>query len=428
MVGWIVPSGGPTFRSRFPFLLTFNYWTNVSKAKAEAGEKFIEKTHFLERAANEIAPPTDSPESRLRKLYAYVQKVRYLSYEPEQTEKETKRERLSENKSAEDIFKHNYGYANEINYLFTALARSAGFDASIVEIVDRRSAILEDQVLDASQLNAIVVLVRLNGQDLYFDPATRFCPYGLVPWFESDTRGIRWDKLNGNIVKVESHSNEAGAVERTARLKLQPDGSLEGTLEIVFSGQEALDRRLSAYDEDDEGRRKLMEDEVKDLATPGATIDIDEVTGWHDSEPPLRVKWHLQAPHFAVLTSRRMLFPLSVFQANSKNPFPQVYRTQPVYFGHGYRITDKVEISLPAGYKLEALPTESQSVVTTDFAEFQAKRSSEAGAVRLERHTEMKGNFFPVQSYASLRAYFQKVRQVDAQNVVLVKEVADHAH
>jgi len=181
-------------------------------------------------------------------------------------------------------------------------------------------------------------------------------------------------------------------------------------------------------EESPQQRLMLMEDEVKDLAAPDATIEIDEVTGWHDSEPPLRVKCHLRAPHFAVLTSRRMLFPLSVFQANSKNPFPQVYRTQPVYFGHGYRITDKVEISLPGGYRLEALPPESQSAVTTDFAEFQAKRSSEAGAVRLERHTEMKGNFFPVQSYASLRAHFQKVRQVDAQNVVLVKEVADHAH
>jgi hypothetical protein len=175
----------------------FNYWTNISKARADLGEKFIEKTRFLERAANEIAPATDAPETRLRKLYAYVQKVRYLSYEPEKSEKETKREHLAENKSAEDIFKHNYAYANQINYLFTALARSAGFDASIVEVVNRSSAVFEEQVPDLSQLNAMVVLVRLGGQDLYFDPATRFCPYGLVPWFESDTHGVRWDKLHG---------------------------------------------------------------------------------------------------------------------------------------------------------------------------------------------------------------------------------------
>jgi hypothetical protein len=404
----------------------FSYWSNLSKARAEASEKLTGKTPFLERAANQIAPSTDPPETRLRKLYARVQEVRYLSYEPEKTEKETKREHLADNKSAEDIFKHNYAFANEINYLFTALARAAGFDASIVAVVDRRFAIFEPQVPDASQLNAIAVLVRLNGQDLYFDPATRFCPYGLVPWFESDTQGIRWDKLHGDIVKVQSAASALGMTEHTASLKLQPDGGVEGTLEIVFTGQEALDQRLAAYDEDDEGRRKLMEDELKELTPSGATIDIDEVTGWQDSEQPLRVKCRLRAPHFAALTSKRMVFPLSVLQANGKNPFPQVYRTLPVYFGHGYRTTDRIEIFLPAGYELEALPSESK--VATDFAAFDIKRSSDAGVVRLERHTEMKGYYFPVQFYGSLRAYFQKLRHSDALNVVLLKENADNGH
>jgi len=231
--------------------------------------------------------------------------------------------------------------------------------------------------------------------------------------------------MKGDVVSVKSPTDEIGATERTASLKLQSDGSLEGTLEIVFTGQEALDRRLSASDEDDEGRRKLMEDEVKDLAPAGATIDLDEVTGWQDSEQPLRVKCHFHAPHFATFTSRRMLFPLSVFQVNGQNPFPQVYRTQPVYFSHGYRTSDKVQISIPSGYKLEALPGESKS--TKEFASFDAKRSSDTAVVRLERQTEMRGYLFPLKSYLSLRAYFQKLRESDAQNVVLLKEDAEHA-
>jgi hypothetical protein len=205
----------------------------------------------------------------------------------------------------------------------------------------------------------------------------------------------------------------------------QPDGSLEGTLEIVFTGQEALDRRLSGYDEDDAGRRKLMEDEVKELAPAGAIIEIDEVSGWQDSEQPLRVKCHLHAGRFAARTSKRMLFPLSVFQTNSKHPFPQIYRTQPVYFGHGYRTSDAIEVSLPIGYKLEALPPESTDV--TQFAEFHAKRTSESGIVRLDRHTEMKGYYFPLKYYLPLRAYFQKLRQSDAQNVILIREDAERA-
>jgi len=406
--------------------LVFNYWKTVSKSQAEAIQKFTDKTRFLERAATEIAPATDPPETRLRKIYAHVQKIRYLSYEPEKTEKETKREHLAENKSAEDVFKHNYAYGNQINYLFAALASSAGFDTWLVRLVDRSSAIFEEQVLDASQLNAFVVMVRVGGQSIYFDPATRYCPYGLLPWYESDTHGITIDKSGGTVVKAFSPAGELGTTERSSNLKLQPDGSLEGTLEISFMGQDALDRRLSASDEDEAGRRKQMEDDVKDLAPAGATIDIDEVTGWQEPEQPLRVKCHLHAPRFAALTSKRMLFPLSVFQSNSKNPFPQVYRTQPVYFSHGNRTTDKIDITIPAGYKLEALPAQTDNVAA--FAEFHAKRSNDGGVVRLDRHTEMKGYYFDLKSYGALRAYYQKLRQSDALNVVLVKEDAEHAH
>ena len=402
------------------------YWNDFGKRQAQRAQKLIEKTSFLERAAKEIAPPSDPPEARLRKLYTRVQQVRYLSYELSKTEKEVKREHLSENKSAEDILRHGYGSANEINFLFTALARAAGFDASIVEVVDRASALFEPEVLDASQLNAIVVLVRLNGKNLYFDPASRFCPYGLLPWFESDTTGVTWDKSGGELLNVHAPADESSAIERTAELKLQPDGSLDGQLDVVFTGQEALDRRLWAFNEDEAGRRKLLEDEIKELAPPGVKIDVDSVTGWQDSEQPLRAKCRFHALRFAVLTQQRMLFPMAVFQANRKSPLTHLRRTQPVYFRHGYSEVDNITISMPAGYRLEAIP--SGADLKTPFADFQVKRTGEAGLVRLERHAVINRYYFPREYYGSLRQYFEQLRQSDAENVVLHQLEAAQAH
>ena len=402
------------------------YWNEFGRAQAKRAEKLIEKTSFLERAANEIAPPSDPPQARLRKLYARVQQIRYLSYEPSKTEKEVKREHLAENKSAEDILRHGYGSANEINFLFTALARAAGFDASIVQVVDRASARFEPDVLDTSQLNAIVVLVDLKGENLYLDPASRFCPYGLLPWFESDTKGVKWDKFGGALLDVHAPADESSAIERTAELKLQPDGSLDGNLDLVFTGQEALDRRLAAFDEDETGRRKLLEDEIKELTPPGVKIDVDSVTGWQDSEQPLRVKCRFHALRFAVLTHQRMLFPMAVFQANRKSPLAHSKRMQPVYFRHGYSEVDKITISMPAGYRLEAIPSEAD--LKTPFAAFQTKRTGEAGLVRLERHAVISRYYFPPESYGGLRQYFEQLRQSDAENVVLHGVEAAQAH
>jgi len=421
---YMPPESMLTSRVHFYYAVAYigDYWQEFGKLQAEKAEKFIEKTAFLERAANQISPPNDPPETRLHKLYARAQQVRYLSYEPSKTEREVKREHLAENKSAEDIFRHGYGYGNEINFLLTALARAAGFDASIVQVVDRSSALFEPQVWDDSQLNAMVVLVRLKGVNLFLDPASRFCPYGLLPWFESDTRGVMWDKSGGQLLEIHSPASNSSAIERTAELKLQLDGGLDGTVEISFSGEEALDRRLLAADEDEAGRRKLLEDEIKDLTPPGATIDVDSVAGWEDSEQPLKVKGRLHASRFATLTEKRILLPPAVFQSTRKRPFIYANRSQPVYLRHGYRELDRITISLPTDYRVEALPAETD--YKTSFATFHAKRTGQKDRVELERNAVMGGYYFPVESYGALQQYFEKLRQSDAENVVLHRSEA----
>ncbi len=391
-----------------------NYWRDVSETNATSADRLIEKSKFLEQAARQIAPASDPPEVRLKKLYARVQQVRYLSYDPDADTLP-----VSKNKSADDIFRHNYGYGNEINFLFTALARSAGFDASIVSVATRSSSILEPQVLDESQLNALVVLVRLNGENIYFDPATRFCPYGMIPWNEDDSRGLRWDKAGGELLRVESQASKLSTIERHAELKVQPDGALEGSLEIVYAGQDALELRLSAYDEDDAGRLKIAEDQVKELTPAGVTVDIDSVTGWQDSEQPLRIKCHLHAARFASLTANRMLFPMAVFQLHERNPYNKTYRANPLYLQYGYVRKDQIAISLPSGYQVEAMPADTEQ--KTFFASIHLKHTSEGNILKLERQRELNGYLFLASSYAVIRDFTEKVRQHDAENVVLHK-------
>jgi uncharacterized protein DUF3857/transglutaminase superfamily protein len=390
------------------------YWRDVSESAAKVADKWLEKTHFLEEAARQIAPVTDPPETRLKKLYARVQQVKYLSYD-----QDADTLRVSQNKNADDIFRHNYGYGNEINFLFVALARSAGFDASIVSVVNRASAVFESQVLDESQLNALVVLVRLNGENIYFDPATRFCPYGMIPWYEDDATGVRWDKSGGDLLQVNSGASKSSTIERHAELKVQPEGALEGSLEIVYTGQDALELRLSAYEEDDAGRRKIAEDQVKELTPAGVTVDIDSVIGWQDSDQPLRIKCHLHAARFASLTPHRMLFPMAVFQLHEKNPYNKTFRANPVYLRYSYVRKDQITINMPNGYQLEAMPPDTDEKTT--FASIHLKHTSDGSVLKLERQRELNGYFFPARTYPALREFTEKVRQRDAENVVLHK-------
>jgi hypothetical protein len=175
--------------------------------------------------------------------------------------------------------------------------------------------------------------------------------------------------------------------------------------------------RWSAMDADEEGRKKLMEEKVKAWLPPGTAIEIKSMGPWEDAEQPLRIQLHFHAPHFGVLSSKRMLLPMSVFETNNETLLPQAYRRDPVYFSYGYSGFDRVTISLPQGYRIEAAPSDKDYASTVGVFHF--KRSMDGGKLRLERRAVRTAHYFQLDSYTALRRYYEELRQQDAENVVL---------
>src|SRR5258708_33756630 len=104
--------------------------------------------------------------------------------------------------------------------------------------------------MNLSQLNGDVVLVKLNGKDVYCDPATAFAPLGLLSWPETGVKGLRLDKDGGSWVVTTLPAGSDSRILRKADLKLADTGSLEGKLTVTYSGLEALWRRIEERNED----------------------------------------------------------------------------------------------------------------------------------------------------------------------------------
>ena len=173
------------------------FWNRQGKQRAEKEEKFIGKAKGVRRAVARVISPNDPPEIKLRKLYAWAQRVRNLGYERRRTEKEKKREALKDNKSVEDVLKRGYGSPWDINRLLVALARAAGFDAAVVMLASGDNRVFREDLPDFGQLNAHVVQVRLGAKGIFLDPATPHCPFSVLSWEQAGVQGLRLMKDGG---------------------------------------------------------------------------------------------------------------------------------------------------------------------------------------------------------------------------------------
>jgi Domain of Unknown Function with PDB structure (DUF3857) len=393
------------------------YWNHYAKKWDGALEHFVDKKNALNQELSKIISPTDAPEAKLRKIYARAQQIRNLSLEADKTAKETKAENLKENSNVEDVLNHGYGYGTQINYLFVGLARAAGFDATEVYIAPRNRAIFLPARNEVGQLTDELVWVHAGTQDYYLDPAARYFPFGLLPWYETATGGIRIDKRGATMADIPLPPSSDAKIVRNADLEVKSDGSISGTLQIDLTGEQAAWARETERKEDETGRTRYLENEIKAWLPVSAVFKIAKVENWENNDQPVHIEGTVDLPSFANSAARRMLMPLEIFQPSQAGLFASERRINVVYFLYPYQEVDDVKVRLPAGYNVESVPPDR--TVNLGAVSYQITAASQGGVVEVKRRLDEQGLFFTQQEYSTLRRFFGVVNTDDHAQMVL---------
>ena len=395
---------------------TEDFWKRVGLPMFSESEDFIGHRDSIRDAVQQIVNANDSPEAKLRKLYTRAQQIRNTSFEHERTEKEVNREKLR-NKNSDEVLKHGYGTGQDINRLFIAFVRAAGFEADEVYGSARGDSFFHPESQDVRELTARLALVHLGPAELYLDPGTLYCPFGLLPWQETAAAGLRLTKQGGVLVTISSPKSSDAVIERHADLQLDDSGSLAGKVEILFAGQRALQHRLAAREEDETGREKLMKDEIKDLLPGGTKFELASVTGWEATDEPLRAQVTVQMPGYALSAGKRLLLPVGIFEWNQPALFQKATRVENIYFSFPYQTRDEVTIQLPKVLRVESLPP--SRMIPVGAAQFESAVTEQAGVLRIHRRFELDGFYFPANAYPAIRAFFSNVKVEDDKQAVL---------
>ncbi len=394
------------------------FWQQFGRTKFDESEHFIGNRDSIKTAASAAIAGENDPEKKLHKLYWRAQATRNLSFERRRTKQEDKKEELKPNENAGDVLDRGYGTHNDITRLFVALARAVGFDAELVRAPNRKEFFFKPNYLAASQLASELALVRLNGNDLFLDPGTEFCPFGLVRWIHTSDKGLRLDKSGGTFVVIPPATSDKSQLRRIGRVELGPDGALKGSVDVEVSGNAALEHRLWALQEDEAGRRRGMEDEVKEWLPEGAIATVDSMQGWESTEEPLQIRYKIEVPSFASAAGKRLLVPAALFRTTKqKMAFQHKERKYAVYFPFAYNEMDNFILQVPDGYTAESVPVAQD--VKLPSTRFATARSFTSNQFLSKRALVINGIIFRVSEYPELKGFFDKVQGADEEQLVL---------
>jgi hypothetical protein len=284
-------------------------------------------------------------------------------------------------------------------------------------LADRSNYFFYPQTMDGRRLDANVVVVKLNGKDVFFDPGAAYTPFGMLPWVETGVNGLKLDRDGGSWLQTSLPSSKESGILRKAELKLSETGELEGKLTVTYTGLEAAQRRVEERLADETDRKKFLEDEVREAIPIACDVELANQPDWKSSSPSLVAEYTLKVTGWVSGAGRRALLPVGLFAAPEKHSFDHADRVHPIYFAFPFERVDDVSIDMPLGWQISTVPKPQNLDAKAVTYVLEAK--NDKGTLHLNRALNVDIMLLSVDNYATLRKIFQIVRTGDEQQVIL---------
>lgn len=328
------------------------YWKDLGKLFYEASKDEMKVNDEVKAAVVGIVGDAATPEEKLRRIYDFCRtKIKNVNDDASgMTDDE--RSKFKENKSPAETLKRGIGTGSNIDYLFAALAKAAGFDARLALSGNRDDLLFNRDLANVSFLGASFIAVRVGEEWRFFSPAELYTPFGMLGWPEEGQETLITDSKEPLWVSTLVTTAEKSREKRTGKFRLHEDGTLEGDVRIEYSGHLAAEKK--EYNDDDSAsqREETLRNKIKAQMSTAelSEIQIENVT---DPIKPFVYSFHVRVPGYAQRTGKRIFVQPAFFQHGLSPLFPTSSRKHAIYFHYPWSEEDDVSIELPAGYALD---------------------------------------------------------------------------
>ena len=403
------------------------YWTKISKAFYEVGKTSMKANDEVKAATTQAIVGAATDDEKLKRIYDFTKtQIKNITYADNVTDEEKKKAEFG--RSAGDILKSRFGKANDVDILFGAMARSAGYDARLALSGDRSDLFFNSRIPNLSlMLNSTSIAVKVGNDWRFFSPASYFATYGMLSWNEEGQTALITDSKELIWQKIPLAPAEKSMEKRSGKFKILEDGTLEGEARIEFTGHSGSRHKMSNRGDSPAVQEKNLKDLIKSNILGTAEVDGISIENAKDPEKPIVYTFKVRVPGYASRTGKRIFFQPNVFERSSKPRFVASSRQSDVYFSYPYSEQDDITINLPDGFKLESGETpadygDQQGIgkqetvigVTTDGKSLSYKRSFSFGNGGLIR--------FPVNSYGAVKTMFEIFNKADVHQLTLKQE------
>ncbi|MEW5796685.1 MAG: DUF3858 domain-containing protein [Candidatus Zixiibacteriota bacterium] len=401
--------------------LPIEFWSTMSSSMSDwMKDNFCGKTARMKAVLAAALPDGDS-EQKMATAYAWVQdsivNTSFVDLQEAMEERGVNRRiRERTNETADDVIKRKYGWSGVIDALYCSMLRELGIDARIGFVVDRDDDMFVRDFKWWQFDRSLVVVFDSAKSTRFFAPGYPHMPYGMVPWFNEGVQMLL-EGTQGEFLTVTPAGPSATSQTYVYDYVLVPGEETVGKVQARLTGHAAGTIRATLFDADSSEYKELLDTAVANLL-PSGVRDSLTCTGVERAADPITVHCALTFPSNEEQAGRLFLKPLDYFVSRD-NPFVAATRKTPIAFPFAYQRNEAAQFTLPAGWSIEALP--SDTMFSNRVGKCGVQFLQLGDKLSVQRNFTLNAPMWKKEDYRDVRALFLARQEMSDRTVVLTR-------
>jgi hypothetical protein len=401
---------GPTEFEMQSYKGNMKSWQDLGKFIYSLKQGRDELPADIKQKVHQIADAVTDPREKIRLLYEYMQKnTRYVSiqlgiggWQPF---------------DAKYVATKGYGDCKALsNYMYSIL-KEAGVKSYYTVINAGRTKSNFEATFPSSQFNHVILCAVINNNDsVWLECTSQTMPTGYLGDFTDDRYALIVDEDGGKLIRTPKYGMKENLQERMINAKLDAEGLLTAEIKTNYGGlqQDNLHMLINNLSKD-----KVKEYLAEELEFATYTINDFSYKENKGSLPVIEEHLSVSVDHYAIISGKRLFITPNVMTRSHRKLRSDEERKYDIDLDLEYVDTDKIEIEIPAGYKLESMPQDA--VIESKFGKYRSSAKLDQNKITYIRSMEQLSGRFPKTDYAEMVKFYDDIFKADRNRLVFIK-------
>ncbi len=363
----------------------------------------------VKKAVHNIADGLNTNRLKIEALYKYLQdNTRYISiqlgiggWQPF---------------DAKEVASKRYGDCKALtNYMYSIL-KEAGIPSyyTLIRAGKNERYLTED--FPSQQFNHVILCAPLPQDTIWLECTNQNVQAGYLGSFTANRAALLVDESGGKLVRTPEYKMNDNIQSRKIRGKLDGEATLHLSSFTKYTGLQQDELHHIINDLSATKVKEILHEQL-DFATYNINSFSYKQEKGH--VPIIDETLDISASNYATITGKRLFIIPNTMTRWNRKLNPDSTRKYDIELGYEYMDIDSVEIELPVGYVLEALPVAVQ--IESKFGKYSCSVKISADKMYYYRNMEHFSGHYPASDYNELVKFYEAIFKADRSKVVLVK-------